>query len=471
MKRTMQLSELLGIRSNLAASGISFDSARVKRGDLFFALKDEAREAREAEERGAVCVISGTRVPVNVLQVKVENIRKTFALVSKRFFGNAADKLTICAITGTNGKTTTSFMTDAILSYAGLKAAVIGTNGTFFGEKRYDSTLTTPDPNELHALLSELYDDGARYVTLEASAHALALEKLSGIRFKTACFTSLSRDHLDFFETFQRYFDAKKRLFAQADNAVINVDDEHGASLAASLGGALTCSITAASELKAESVERTANGVEAVVSYRGERARATVPLIGGFNAYNALCAIGNAITLGVPFKTAAEGIATVKEIDGRMNVIRAGGATVIVDFAHTDDGLKKVLSAAREITRSRLICAFGCGGNRDEGKREKMGEAAAELCDEIILTSDNPRFEDPLKIISQIETGIKNRGYVQYSIVPDRKEAIRLAVGKLRRGDVLVVAGKGAERYQEINGERLPHDDKAFVKELLGADN
>ena len=464
----MKLSELLGVFECDEVKGIAFDPKKVERGDLFFALKNPEMSAIEAEKRGAVAIVAEKCVPVSVPLIRVNNVRRTFALVSKKFYGGAADDLSVYAVTGTNGKTTVTYIAQAIFEHAGIKTAVIGTNGTDFNGKHVEGKLTTPDPNDFHALLGSLKEKGAEAVGIEASAHALALDKLCGVRFATAAFTCLSRDHLDFFGTMENYARAKEKLFSLANSFVINADDEFGMGVAAKLENPLTYGINSASDLTAENIDENEDGVSFDVSYRGEKARVFCPMIGRFNVYNSLCAIGIAIEAGIPLSVAATGVGKTKEVDGRVNAIKFGGARIFIDFAHTEDGLRRVLSAARRITKNKLYCVFGCGGNRDEGKREKMGEAAAELCDGVIVTSDNPRYEDPLTIISAIESGIKTVKDVDYSIEPDRKQAIRAAVNKLTGGDVLVIAGKGAERYQEVRGVKIPHDDKAFVMELLG---
>ncbi len=464
----MKLSELLGTFRDGEVTGISFDPKKVKRGDLFFALKNPDFAAIEAEKRGAIAIVAEKRVPVSVPLIRVDNARRTFALVSKKFYGNAADDLTVCAVTGTNGKTTVTYITQAILNHAGFKTAVIGTNGTDYDGVHENGTLTTPDPNDFHEILRRLKADGAEIVVIEASAHALALDKLCGTDFAVGAFTSLGSDHLDFFGTTENYGKAKEKLFSLSRSAVINADDAFGAAIAAKLADPLTYGLKRNCDLTAENISSGENGSTFDAAYKGERAEVFCPLIGEFNVYNSLCAIGIAIELGVPFSAAAAGVSKTPEVDGRVNVIKSNGATVIIDFAHTADGLSGVLTAARKITANRLYCVFGCGGNRDEGKREKMGEVAARVCDEVIITSDNPRYENPLDIISEIERGIKTSDTVEYSVEPDRKQAIKKAVGKLEAGDVLVIAGKGAERYQEINGERIEHDDKAYVLGLLG---
>lgn len=470
------LAEELGADiGELEIEGISFRAEECKKGWLFFALKgvdnDGVDYIADAVRNGAVAVVSQTCACTNVVAVQVYNDRRALAVASANFYGNAHKELKIIAVTGTNGKTTTCKMISEILRYDGKSVAVFGTLGIFINDRKIDCCLTTPDPPELHRAFEIAYLAGVEYVVMEVSAHAMHLEKLYGIKFAIAVFTNLTRDHLDFFKDMECYFSAKRKLFTTYDVgfAVINADDAYGRRL-------LECAplpmasygIYDPSDVFAIDA-RYATGTRCVVNCFDDIFRLDTHFSGEFNLYNALAAITVARLLSVETECIIRAFMRMRAVEGRFNVID-GGRRVIIDYAHTPDGLENLLKAARSLASGRLIVVFGCGGNRDHGKRPLMGEIAGRYADFCVLTSDNPRYEDPLRIISEIEVGVKETG-AEYAIIPDRESAVKYAIDTAERDDVVVLAGKGAEEYIEENGVKRPYSDKtAALSALRGAE-
>ena len=450
---------------------IAFDTADVVPGTLFFCLKGNSADGhdfiRRAEESGAVAAVTEKDAEAGIPLIKVKDTRSALSLACKRFYGCAADRLQIFAVTGTNGKTTTTNMLKCIFEADGIKTGLIGTNSVEYCGIVRPATLTTPDPTLLHRLFAEMYSAGVTHVIMEASAHALALKKLDGIRFSAVGFTNLTRDHLDFFGDMETYKRAKLSLFSSrfSFSLCVNADDACGREIIESADAEIY-SYGAENEcrFRAENIVMTNKG--SVFTLGGRKAQLNTP--GKFNVYNALCAVSMASAAGTPMKNILEGLKNFKGVEGRFEAVSFNGGSVIIDFAHTDDGLKNILTAVREFTPGRLITVFGCGGDRDRSKRPLMGRAAAMLSDIVVVTSDNPRGEKPEDIISDIENGIKTVGIVDYFLEPDRKKAIRRALELMEKGDTTVIAGKGAERYQEIRGVKYPYNDREYVLELIG---
>jgi UDP-N-acetylmuramoyl-L-alanyl-D-glutamate--2,6-diaminopimelate ligase len=379
----------------------------------------------------------------------------------------------VIGITGTNGKTTTSYMLSSILTAAGKRVGVIGTLGITYGGKRYDSDLTTPDPIQLQATLAEMLSYGIEYVIMEVSAHALHYRKTEGVRFTAAIFTNLSQDHLDFFHTIPQYKAAKIKLFSSRDVgcAVINGDDEVGREIINMREEMKTKTVVYGLNTPADAfaivTDESLSGSECMLNVNDKLCRVSLALLGQHNVYNALAAATCALELGVSIACVTAGLNTLKSVEGRLQ--RVGGfrgGEIYVDFAHTPDGMERTLDTLKKHCKGRLICLFGCGGNRDKMKRPIMGEIAAKKADFSILTSDNPRYEDSLDIIAGIEKGYR-RFSVKYVIVPDRKRAIAYGIDLLQRGDVLLVAGRGGEQYQEIMGIKYPFNDHDSIIELV----
>lgn len=447
--------------------GIAFDVNEVKDGYIFFALRGKNFDGHdfvfEAKERGASASVVERKVDCDINQIQVENTRKALSLACKRFYGNAVDKLTVCAVTGTNGKTTTAYMLNEILIRNGRKTCLIGTNGVVVNGKHVDSNLTTPDPTFLHKIFAMAVEEEVTHVVMEASAHALYLHKLYGINFNVGAFTNFSRDHLDYFENMDEYGKAKHTLIDQSENFVANGDDE----FCKTIYDSIKFGFNENADFKACNVSLAPTGSVFSITHNGHRYRAFCPLIGRFNIYNCLCAVAMAKTLGISIENSLDAISKMREVDGRVNVIHAGKGDVIIDFAHTPDGLEKVLSCAKELCRNKLTVVFGCGGNRDKGKRYEMGKISARLCDKVVVTLDNPRDEEPYEIIGSILRGIKESGYVNYYVIPDRASAIENAITTMDEGDIAVIAGKGAEKYQEVKGVKRPFSDYECASEVI----
>lgn len=450
---------------------IAFDTADVIPGTLFFCLKGRAADGHDfirlAEERGAAAAVTEKDAEAGIPLIKVGDTRSALSLACKRFYGRAADRLKIFAVTGTNGKTTTTNMLKSIFEADGKKTGLIGTNSVEYGGIVRPATLTTPDPTLLHRLFADMEKTGVTHVIMEASAHALALKKLDGIRFSVVGFTNLTRDHLDFFGDMEAYKRAKISLFGSCFSPVacVNADDACGREIM-ECADLEICSYGVENKcrFRAENIVLTGNGSGFMLG--GGKVKLKVP--GKFNVYNALCAFSMASAAGTPTENIIDGLNSFRGVEGRFESVSFNGGSVIIDFAHTDDGLKKILTAVREFTSGRVITVFGCGGDRDRSKRPLMGEVAARLSDIVIVTSDNPRGEKPENIISDIENGIKTVGNVDYFLEPDRKKAIRRALELMKNGDTTVIAGKGAEKYQEISGVKYPFNDREYVLGLIG---
>lgn len=440
-------------------------------GSLFIALKggshDGADFAMDAVARGAVAVLCERKIE-GVKTVVVGNARKTMAKIAAEFYGNPAKNLKLIAVVGTNGKTTTSTLIARSLEKLGRKTVNIGTLGVNFNGRDEETGFTTPDPIELHRILGEAADNGAEYAVMEVSAHAIYYKKIYGLTFEIAVFTNLTQDHLDFFGTMENYAAVKKSFFTDgyAKLSIVNVDDPTGREIARdSKFTTFTYGLENPADVFAIDV-RTTGELEYTANVMDAVCRIKTRLHGKFNAYNTLAALATVVLLGCDIRTAAELINSAEEVKGRYNVIK-GAKTVIIDYAHTPDGLKNVLRTARESCRGRVISVFGCGGNRDASKRRIMGEISGAIADFTVVTTDNSRFEDPYSIMEEIAAGVESCGGMLQKI-RDREDAIRYAVDYASCRDVIVVAGKGAEDYIDERGEKRSYSDYESVKRALG---
>ncbi len=456
---------------------LCIDSRKKTVGGLFFCLSGENADGHEhvaeAVKNGAVAIVCERPVSINVPQIIVDNVRKSMGIIAGVFYGNAAQKMRIIGITGTNGKTTTAYMLAEILKKAGKKVGIIGTLGVSYGRKNLPPTLTTPDPIELHQIFADMYLCGTEYVVMEVSAHALYYQKTDGISFAATVFTNFTQDHLDFFKDMTAYKNAKFRLFQQntPSVAVLNGDDGVGRELGkiCEKQGIKTVFYGLNTPVDAFAIvtDETLRGTECMLNINDELCRVSLTMAGRHNVYNALAAAVCAMELGIETQAISDGLGAIRGVEGRLQWVGGyNGGEIYVDFAHTPDGLENSLDALKTHCRGRLICLFGCGGNRDKTKRPIMGETAAKKADFCILTSDNPRYEDPLDIIVDIERGYR-RFSPRYVIIPDRKRALDYALDFLQKGDVLLVAGKGGERYQEIMGIKYAFNDHDSIIELL----
>ena len=467
--------ETLGDIENTEISALRIDSRRVVPGDLFFCtpgLRMDAHDfAPQAVEKGAAALVVERRLALDVPQVIVEDVRVATSYIASAFYGHPADEMLMLGITGTKGKTTTSFLVKSIMDEAGYKTGLIGTVCSMIGDETIPSRLTTPDPVETQQLLRRMADAGVQCVVMEVSAHATALHRLAGVKFKVGAFSNFSQDHLDFFGDMDAYFNAKLRLFQpdMCDEIVYNVDDERVSAGIRKLGRwALRIGIREPSDVYANDIEVGERGCSFLMTWHKKfRTSISLRLAGIFNVYNALLAAGIAICAGVGPEAIRRGLEKVRAVPGRIELLDTGTPyRVILDYAHSPDALENILEAVRETTKGRLIALFGCGGARDHGKRPMMGEIAGKLADYCIITSDNPRNENPMDIIDAIEEGIKTTS-CEYTVIENRREAIRYALQFARKDDVVVLAGKGHETYQEINGVKYPFDEKVVVAELL----
>ena len=442
--------------TDVELTGVSHDSRAVSPGDLFCCVRGEHADGHDhapgAVAAGAVALLCERRLDVAVPQVLVADARRAMAPASAAVYGHPSARLEIVGVTGTNGKTTTVHLLRSVLAAAGRRAEVIGT---------LTGARTTPEAPELQRLLAGFVADGVDAVAMEVSSHALALHRVDGTRYRVAVFTNLSAEHLDFHASMEEYFQAKARLFTPelADAAVVNVDDPRGRLL-------LDAAVVPTRGYSVDQVDGLEVGRTAS-RFRWRGVDVAVPLGGRFNVSNALAAAEAAVTLGIDPAAVAEGLAAAGPVPGRFEAVEAGQPFgVVVDYAHTPDGLEHVLETARELAGDgRVLVVFGCGGDRDAAKRPLMGEVAARLADRVVLTSDNPRSEDPATIISQVRSGIDDD--TNLLVEPDRRRAIALALEEARPGDLVVIAGKGHEAVQIVGDERREFDDRGVARELL----
>lgn len=450
---------------------VTADSRLVQEGYLFVCVKgavfDGHTVAAEMLEKGAVAVVCERDLGLEQ-QILVDNSRAALSPICANFFGNPADKMKLIGITGTNGKTTTSFLIKQILENCGKKVGLIGTVQNMVGDEVYPAHYTTPDPHELQQLFRKMVDSGCEYCVMEVSSQALAQGRVNGVHFMVAAFTNLTQDHLDYHKTWENYFNAKRMLFAQCDTAVTNVDDRYGLEIVKDL----PCKVLtyAVNNLHSDYTARNVNFSSGGVKYElvcDQIGRVHCPIPGRFSVYNSLCAASVALALGFAFADVVRAIAGCSGVKGRIEVVPTDtDYTVIIDYAHSPDGLENIISSLREIAEGRIITLFGCGGDRDKTKRPLMGEIAARLSDFCVVTSDNPRSEDPQAIIDDILTGMQNTK-TPYKVVVNRKEAIRWAMENAKANDLILLAGKGHETYQILPNETIHFDEREVVAEIL----
>lgn len=467
-------------------SGITADSRQVRPGMLFVAIAgfthDGHQFTSDAVSRGAAAVVIERVIsaPHGVARIAVPNSREALGRLSSAFYRHPSRELSVIGITGTNGKGTTAYLIEAILNRAGRPCGIIGTMGAKIGETTLDLERTTPEAPELQRLLREMAERRMRYAAVEVASHALALHRVTGMRFAAAVFTNLTQDHLDFHKTFEAYLAAKRRLFEMVEPdgvAVVNADDPSGEAMArASRAHVVTYGITSRADVRATDVRLHLGGADVRVETPHGGAALRTRLHGRFNAYNALAAIAVAQWAGVSLEALAPALVTFPGVPGRFEAVHEGQPfAVVVDYAHTPDGLANVLQTAKDFVRGRTIVVFGCGGDRDRTKRPIMGRLAVELADVAIVTSDNPRTEEPGAIIEEILAGIRERESAgaregdgaEIEVEPDRRKAIYRAIELARPEDMVIIAGKGHEPYQEVKGVKHPFDDRIVAREAL----
>ncbi len=478
-RRNMELSRIaqdLGIEytgPQAEITAVDYDSRKVGRGSLFCCLVGEKTDghnfASMAVEKGASALICQRPLPLNVPQLIVPDGREAMARAAACFYGHPERELTMLAVTGTNGKTSVTYMFKSVSETAGKKVGLIGTIQNLIGEEKVYTERTTPESVDLFALLRRMADKGVELVVMEVSSHALAQQRVAGIPFKAGLFTNLTQDHLDYHKTFENYRAAKKKLFAQCGIAILNGDDETAAYMKEGLSIPVwTMGIHHPGELYARGIEITTQGASFHLFTPQGNGRISLHISGLFSVYNAMGTAALCTAAGIPFSCIVKGLEGLRGVAGRLECVDTGDRpfSVYVEYAHTPDALQNVLETARGFTRRRLISVFGCGGDRDHGKRPIMGEIGGRYSDHVILTSDNPRTEDPMDILKAVEEGVK-RTATPYIVTENRREAIREALEEAGDGDVIVIAGKGHESYQEINGVRHHFDDKEIVLSLL----
>ena len=457
-------------------TGVSYDSRRTKPGDLFVAMTGFATDGHQyigkALENGAAAVLCQQTPETDCPYIQTEDSRRALAVVGANWFHHPASGMTMIAVTGTNGKTTTTYLLKAILEQAlGAKVGLIGTNQNMIGQEVIPTERTTPESFEVQHLFRQMADAGCTHVVMEVSSHALALDRVYGVRYQVGIFTNLTQDHLDFHKTMEAYCDAKAILFRNCGTGVVNADDPWTPRLLRNAScKVLTYAEHAPADLRAENVGLGADHIAFDAVTETERVPIRVNIPGGFMVYNTLDVLGAALALGIPLKDSARVLAAVPHVKGRVEVVPTPGRdyTVLIDYAHSPDGLKNVLSSVQGFAKGRTIALFGCGGDRDRTKRPKMGKTAAEHADFLVITTDNPRTEKPGAIIEDILPGLEG-SVTPYTVIEDRVEAIHWAMDHAEAGDVIVLCGKGHETYQEINHVKHHMDEREIVADYLKA--
>lgn len=466
--------EIAGSVEGIRINKIECDSRAVAKGDLFCCVNgtfsDGHKYAETAVKNGAVAVLCERKLEnIRVPQIIVENTRIAMAQIAAVFYNHPADDMRIIGITGTNGKTSTTYMLKSILERAGKKVGIIGTICIMIGDEKLHSERTTPDSIHLQEILRQMSDAGVDVVIMEVSSHALDQYRVHGIVFDVAEFTNLTVDHLDYHRSFENYLDAKKKLFSMCINAAINLDDAHSKDIIYSTGCPVTTfGLDSRADIFAEDIVYDTKHTVFTLCKGKERMQITVPIPGKFTVYNALGAAAVAMLSGASWKHITEGLAAMKGVAGRIEPLDTYGRNfdVYLDYAHTPDALENVIKTVREIAKGRIVTLFGCGGDRDSSKRATMGEIAGSLSDFLVVTSDNPRTEDPMSIINMVMQGVK-KTECPYVIIENRYEAIKFSLLNAQENDIIILAGKGHEDYQEINGEKHHFDEKEIVDDIL----
>lgn len=466
--------KLLNGDDNLEVTNINYDSRKVTNGDMFVAIKgystDGHKFIHKAYESGAEVILCEDildDMPKCTI-IKVSDSRKALAIVASNFYENPKDKLKIIGVTGTNGKTTSTFMIKSILETAGYKVGLLGTIANYIGNKKLHADRTTPESLEMHSLFKDMVNDGVDYCVMEVSSHSLYLDRVYGIEFQEGLFTNLTQDHLDFHETFENYYNAKFLLFKNSKNSIINIDDIYGKRIYKEvLSNKITYSLDKSANVAASDIVMHSRGAEFDMNYNNNKIHVEINIPGKYNIMNALGSASVCICEGIDIEVINKGLANMSGVPGRCELVTKDydlGYDVIVDYAHTPDGLENILKTAKEFTSGRLISVFGCGGDRDKTKRPIMGKLGTELSDIAVITSDNPRSEEPIAIINDVVSGIEKDNYI---VVENRRDAIKEAMKIAKQGDVVVVAGKGHEDYQILKDKTIHFDEREIVKEII----
>jgi UDP-N-acetylmuramoyl-L-alanyl-D-glutamate--2,6-diaminopimelate ligase len=499
LQQLLETIDIINISGDLEGevSAVCYSAGECKADSLFVAIPglmyDGHDFIRDAVNRGAKYIVyeKDIRLPGGITVIRVNNSRRSLGILARNYFSNPSAGLTLIAVIGTNGKTTITYLLESILKSAGFKCGVLGTVNYRFNDKTFPAPNTTPESYEMQKILRQMADDGVTHVIAEVSSHAIDLKRVDDCDFDLGIFTNLTRDHLDYHKTMENYFQAKKRFFSevlpqskkvQPQKMVINNDDSWGQRILKEISfPALTYGIEINSDVKAIDYEISLSGISAKIDLAGKSFSINSPLIGKFNLYNILAAITASSILNVPEILIKSGIENMNCVPGRLEKVPSNsGLHVFVDYAHTDDALRRVLQNLTALKKKRIITVFGCGGNRDRGKRPLMGEAATSYSDLTIVTSDNPRLEDPLEIIKEIETGIDQKEIKKeesnhlevkdahsYTVIPEREKAIKTAISIAEAGDIVLIAGKGHEDYQILGTKKIYFDDRVVAAQAL----
>lgn len=465
------------VGSNIDVKDICCNTNEVKEGSLFFCIEgyktDGHKYAEKAVDNGAKAIVIDKDVEVNgdVTKIYVDDTRIAMAKMSSNFFSNPSKNLSIIGITGTSGKTTSTYMLKSILEKYNKKTALLGSINNIIGNKSVKSKNTTPESLDLQRMFKEMADEGVKNCVMEVSSHSIALNRVYGIHFDSGVFTNLSQDHLDFHKTMENYFQTKLKLFDNCSHAVINIDDEYGKRAVKLIkNDIITFGLSNDADVRADNIELTQNGSTFDLNYKDEKVKINILLPGKYNIYNALSCGAAAISIGVPLNIIKEGLEALDKVPGRSEKINTNrGFNIIIDYAHTPGEIENILKTTREYAKKRLVIVFGCGGDRDKTKRPIMGEIAGSLSDFCVVTSDNPRSEEPEKIIEDILPGVKKSG-CDYVKITNRKEAIKYAILNAKKDDVIVIAGKGHENYQILKDKTIHFDEREIVQEILKED-
>ncbi len=454
---------------------LCFDSRKVKEGTMFFCIQGETTDghlyAEKAAAAGAAVIVAQHVTAAKLPHILVEDSREALFYACANFYHHPERELKLIGVTGTNGKTSTTFFIKALLDAMGKKSGLLGTVRNMIGDRVLESSFTTPEPSQLFEIFDQMHQEGVEYVIMEISSHALAQQRVAGLEFEVGVFTNLTQDHLDYHLTMEAYKEAKARLFEQSKNCVFNIDDAAGAEFA-KMDRQGVCTVTySAKSNQADYVARDvalhADGVEFYLLTSGALCRARVSTPGEFTVYNVMAAVAALCSAGLSFDEITAHLSALKNVDGRAQLIATGkDFTVMLDYAHTPDALENILRTVRGYAEGRVVTLFGCGGDRDKSKRPLMGEMAARYSDFVIVTSDNPRSEDPAKIIEDILPGVKQKTS-KFVVIENRKEAIAYALQHARKDDIILLAGKGHEKYQILADGKIDFDEEQIVKDIL----
>ncbi len=464
--------ELIGCDTEVKE--LRYNSRKVEKGDVFCCVvgtfADGHKYAQQAVDAGAAALVVERRLDIDIPQVLVEDTRIAMAEMAAAYYGYPSREMQMIGVTGTNGKTSTTYMLKAIAERMGKKVGLIGTIRNMIGDIIIDTERTTPESVDLQRILRQMRDEGVDVAIMEVSSHSLDQKRVHGIEYDVGEFTNLTEDHLDYHKTFENYFNAKKLLFKQSKAAVINRDDPYAKRMMEGLEiPIMTFGIREKADVMASEIDITTRGVQFDFNYKNIVSRFNVPIPGLFSVFNAMGAAAVAISLGWNLDSIKYGLEHMMSVSGRLEPLPTGKNefTVLLDYAHTPDALENVLKTVKGFATGRIVTLFGCGGDRDRAKRPIMGEIAGRFSDFAIVTSDNPRTEEPMDIINSIVEGVKKSG-CEYIVIENRREAIEYALKNARKNDVIILAGKGHENYQEINGGKHHFDEKEIVAEILG---